>query len=392
MTLYDFDQVLDRRKSDSLKWRYYGDDVIPMWVADMDFVSPEPVLKALHERVDHGVYGYPVGLTYLPEEASGLQQLIMDRLACLYDWHILPQDLVLIPGVVTGFHIACHTLDAPRNGVLVQTPVYYPILNAADNTGKLFQEMELTLNLDGSYSVDWDLFADSITSETRLYILCNPQNPVGKVFSRTELGSLAEICLQRDVLICSDEIHCDLVYQGYKHIPIASLDPVVAQNTITLMAPSKTFNLPGLQCSFAIIQNRDLREKYIAACKGLVPWVNLMGQVAAEAAYRDGGDWLAQLLQYLEGNRDYLSDYVQSELPGFSMAEPQGTYLAWLDCNESRISGNPYEFFLKKAGVAFNDGKMFGRGGEGFVRINFGCPRSTLAEALERMKEALIEM
>ena len=252
--------------------------------------------------------------------------------------------------------------------------------------------MELTRNRDGSYSVDWDLFADSITSETRLFVLCNPQNPVGKVFSRAELESLAEICLQRDVLICSDEIHCDLVYQGYRHIPIASLDPVVAQNTVTLMAPSKTFNLPGLQCSFAIIQNRDLREKYIAARKGLVPWVNLMGQVAGEAAYRDGGDWLAQLLQYLEDNRDYLSDFVQGELPGLSMAEPQGTYLAWLDCRETRIPGNPHEFFLEKAGVAFNDGKIFGRGGGGFVRINFGCPRSILAEALERMKGALIEM
>ncbi|MFC2054426.1 MalY/PatB family protein [Chloroflexota bacterium] len=392
MTKYNFDQILDRRKSDSLKWRYYGDDVIPMWVADMDFVSPEPVLQALHERVDHGVYGYPVGLTQLPEKVSGLQQLIIDRLACLYDWHILAQDLVLLPGVVTGFHIACHTLVPPKNGVLVQTPVYYPILNAAKNTERLSQEMELTHNPDGSYSVDWDLFADSITSETRLFILCNPQNPVGKVFSRPELESLAEICLQRDVIICSDEIHCDLVYQGYRHIPIASLDPVIAQNTVTLMAPSKTFNLPGLQCSFAIIQNRDLREKYKVARKGLVPWVNLMGQVAAEAAYRDGGDWLAQLLQYLEGIRDYLYDYVQDELPGLSMAEPQGTYLAWLDCRATRISGNPYEFFLEKAGVAFNDGIIFGRGGDGFVRINFGCPRSTLAEAMERMKVALIEM
>ena len=392
MTHYDFDRIIDRRKSDSLKWRYYVDDVIPMWVADMDFVSPEPVLQALHERVDHGVYGYPVGLTHLPEKVSEFHQLIIDRLACLYDWHILPQDLVLISGVVTGFHIACHTLEAPGNGVLVQTPVYYPILNAADNTGKLSQEMELTRNRDGSYSVDWDLFADSITSETRLFVLCNPQNPVGKVFSRAELESLAEICLQRDVLICSDEIHCDLVYQRYRHIPIASLDPVVAQNTVTLMAPSKTFNLPGLQCSFAIIQNRELREKYMAARKGLVPWVNLMGQVAAKAAYRDGGDWLVQLLQYLEGNRDCLSDFVHSELPGLSMAEPQGTYLAWLDCRETRIPGNPYEFFLEKAGVAFNDGKIFGRGGDGFVRINFGCPHSILVEALERMKGALIEM
>lgn len=391
MTLYDFDQILDRRMSDSLKWRYYEDDVIPMWVADMDFISPEPVLQALHDRVDNGVFGYPVGLTHLPEKVLGLQQLIIDRLACLYDWHILPQDLVLIPGVVTGFHIACHTLEAPGNGVLVQTPVYYPILNAAKNTGKLSQEMELTHNRDGTYSVDWDLFADSINSETRLFIFCNPQNPVGKVFLRAELERLSEICLQSDVLICSDEIHCDLVFHGYRHIPIASLDPVVAQNTVTLMAPSKTFNLPGLQCSFAIIQNRELREKYMAARKGLVPWVNLMGQVAAEAAYRDGGDWLVQLLRYLEGNRDYLSDFVQGELPGLSMAKPQGTYLAWLDCRETKIPGNPYEFFLEKAGVAFNDGKIFGRGGEGFVRINFGCPRSTLAEALERMKCALIK-
>jgi cystathionine beta-lyase len=253
----------------------------------------------------------------------------------------------------------------------------------------LRQDVELACLPDGTYAVDWQAFDAGINEQTRLFILCNPHNPVGKVFREDELRRLAETCLKRGVVICSDEIHCDLVYHGYRHIPIASLGTEVAQNTITLIAPSKTFNLAGLQCGIAIIQNPSLRNKFRHAHQGLAGWVNVMGLVAAQAAYRFGEDWLQQLLVYLESNRDYLVEFVTEELHGVKVVKPQSTYLAWLDCRQTGIDGNPFEFFLKHARVALNDGAKFGKGGEGFVRLNFGCPRSLLAEALERMKIAL---
>lgn len=387
--LYDFDEVIDRQGSDSIKWHLYERGVLPMWVADMDFRAAEPVLQALRERVDHGVFGYPEMGSRNTSLMSDLSQVIVERMARLYNWEIQPDDLVFVPGVVTGFNLACHALAAPDGGVFVQTPVYYPMLHAAADTGSIHQEMQLTLDPDGTYSVDWELFERSLDKRTRLFILCNPHNPVGKMFSRDELLKTAEICLKRGVTICSDEIHCDLLFDGRQHIPMASLDPEIAQNTITLMAPSKTFNLPGLQCSFAIIQNPELRKRLAAARKGLVPWVNLMGLNAALAAYRDGGDWLAQLLTYLQANRDYLVNYVRENLPGIRLASPEATYLAWLDCREAGIRGNPSQFFLEKARIGFNDGEAFGKGGEGFVRMNFGCPRSLLTEGLNRMKNAL---
>ncbi len=387
--LYDFDEVIDRQGSDSIKWHLYERGVLPMWVADMDFRAAEPVLQALRERVDHGVFGYPEMGSRNTSLMSELSQVIVERMARLYNWEIQPDDLVFVPGVVTGFNLACHALAAPDGGVFVQTPVYYPMLHAAADTGSIHQEMQLTLDPDGTYSVDWELFERSLDERTRLFILCNPHNPVGKMFSRDELLKTAEICLRRGVTICSDEIHCDLLFDERQHIPMASLDPEIAQNTITLMAPSKTFNLPGLQCSFAIIQNPELRKRLAAARKGLVPWVNLMGLNAALAAYRDGGDWLTQLLTYLQANRDYLVNYVRENLPGIRVASPEATYLAWLDCRQAGIRGNPSQFFLEKARIGFNDGEAFGKGGEGFVRMNFGCPRSLLAEGLNRMKNAL---
>lgn len=381
--IYDFDQVIDRRASDSSKWNIYDPDVLPLWVADMDFVSPEPVIQALRQRVEHGLFGYPV-------EIPELKRTIVERMAHLYGWHVQVEDVVLIPGVVTGFHLVCHTLLSPDRAALVQTPVYPPILHAAKTTGVLHQEMELTHNSDGSYSVDWNAFEAAITQQTGLFILCNPHNPVGKVFCRHELERLAELCLRRGVYICSDEIHCDLIYPDHKHIPIASIDNEIAQNSITLIAPSKTYNIAGLECSFAIIPNRDLHKRYINSRKGLVSWVNLMGQTAALAAYQDGQEWLDQVLVYLQANRYYLADFVQNYLPGIQMAVPESTYLAWLDCRQAGIPGNPYQFFLEKGRVALNDGETFGQGGQGFVRLNFSCPRSILTEALDRMRTAYL--
>ncbi|MBN2149482.1 MAG: PatB family C-S lyase [Anaerolineales bacterium] len=388
--VYDFDQVIERRNTDSIKWLRYDPDVLPLWVADMDFTAPEAVIQALQERVAHGIFGYPP-VFGLPNELAELRGVLIDRLQRLYGWQVQAEELLFLPGVVTGFNLVCHALADAQGGVLVQTPVYPPFLNVAQNSGMLHQENMWLRVADGSYSIDWDSFESSITDQTRIFILCNPHNPVGRVFRRQELERIAEICLRRGVLICSDEIHCDLVFKGHPHIPVASLAPEIAQNTVTLMAPSKTFNIAGLQCSFAVIQNAELRERIRHAGGGLVGWVNVMGLVAGLAAYRDGQEWLDQLLIYLEANRDFLCQFVAERLPGVQMGSPEGTYLGWLDCRQAGMEGNPYDFFLKQARVALNNGVAFGSGGDGFVRLNFGCPRATLREALERMEKALVE-
>jgi len=385
---YDFDKIINRENSDSIKWRFYEKDVLPMWVADMDFVSPEPVIRALQKRIEHGIFGYPMGIMSPKDGIPELCGTLVERMKYQYKWEIDPEDIILLPGVVPGFNLACQTFAKPSDAVLIQTPVYPPILNVAERTGIQKQEMELTLNSDGSYSVDWQAFENSFTSETKMFILCNPHNPVGKVFTHDELTHFAEICMKKDVMIISDEIHSDLVFEGHPHIPIASIDSEVAQNTITLIAPSKTYNIAGLQFSVAIIQNPDLRKKIISEKDILLHWVNTMGIVAAQAAYMDGQNWLDEVLIYLEENRDYLYQYIKENLPGIKMAIPEGTYLGWLNCREAGIDSNPYQYFLEKGKVAFNDGETFGPGGHGFVRLNFACPRSILTEGLERMQKA----
>jgi len=382
--VYDFDRVIDRRNSDSVKWHYYG-DALPLWVADMDFVSPEPVVRALRERVEHGVYGYGA-------EPRELRDVVVERLARLYNWRVEPDAILFVPGVVTGFNQACHAVTSPGDGVLIQTPAYPPFFSVPKNVRLTLDEMELTRQADGSYTIDFDAFEAAITDRTRIFILCNPHNPVGRVFQREELERMAEICLRHNVVICLDEIHGDLIFNRHHHLPVASLTPEIEAHTITLIAPSKTFNIAGLSCSVAIVPNRELRDKFKAAHAGLVSHVNVLGFVAALAAYRDGQEWLDQVLAYLEANRDWLYQAVNEQLPGVRMGKPEGTYLAWLDCRDAGIPGNPFEFFLKEAKIALNDGVAFGKGGHGFVRLNFGCPRSTLVEALDRMKTALMTL
>ena len=385
--IYDFDQIIDRRSSDSIKWNLYG-DAIPLWVADMDFFSPEPVLRALRERVDHGLFGYG-------KEPPELRPLLVERLQRLYGWEVSPDALLLLPGIISGFNVAARAAAYPGDGLLVQTPVYFPFFRVPDNAHLLMNEMELTLRDDGQYEVDFDLFEETITGRTRLFILCNPHNPVGRVFTRDELERMAEICLRHDVVICSDEIHCDLVFEGHPHIPIASLSPEIARQTITLLAPSKTFNIAGIHASVGIITDPELRKRFEAARAGLVPRLGVLGYTAMLSAYCDGDDWLRQVLAYMQANRDFLYDYVKDNLPGITMEKPEGTYLAWLDCRGADLPGktqvprNAHNFFLEEAGVAMNDGATFGKGGEGFVRLNFACPRATLAQALEQMRQAL---
>jgi cystathionine beta-lyase len=385
---YDFDHVPDRRPTDSIKWNQFEADVLPLWVADMDFPVAEPIQRALRERTEHGFYGYPdthANRTPFLE----LREVLVDRMEQLYNWQVSPDELLFLPGVIVGLNLTCHALAEAGGNVLVQTPVYPPILQVAKNAGMERQDAMLERRSDGHYEIDWEAFEACLNKQTKLFILCNPHNPVGRVYRKDELERMAELCLKRGVVICSDEIHCDLLFKDKKHIPIASLDKEIAQNTITLMAPTKTFNIAGLQCSYAIVQNQELRKKLEQSMKGLVMWVNLLGLTATLAAYRDGQEWLEQVLHYLEGNRDYLYGFARDYLPLVQMVKPEGTYLGWLDCHNSGIRGNPCEFFLKEARVALNDGASFGKGGEEFVRLNFACTWVVLSQALERMKAAL---
>lgn len=382
---YNFDQIIDRRESDSAKWNWYPEEALALWVADMDFVSPEPVIAKLHQRVDHGIFGYPMP----PKE---LAETICQRMDTLYNWQISPDDIIYLPGLVSGTNLMCRMAGQPGDSILVQTPVYPPFLSAPANHGQSLDVAELTAVINGStisYEIDFDAFEQAIKPTTRLFILCHPHNPIGRGYTPDELARMAEICLRHNVILCSDEIHSDLLLGDTSHTPPATISPEIADNTITLLAPSKTFNIPGLGCSMAIVPNKKLRKRVEIAMAGIVPHVNVLGYWAALAAYREGQDWLTQVLAYLTANRDFVVDYVNNNLPGVRTTKPESTYLAWLDCRESGIEGNPHKFFLEEAKVALNNGKDFGQGGEGFVRLNFACSRTLLAQALNQMSEAL---
>jgi cysteine-S-conjugate beta-lyase len=382
MVEYNFDQGRDRSDTGSIKWLKYGEGVLPLWVADMDFVSPAPVAEALHQRIDHGIFGY----TAAPPE---LYHVIQECLKRLYNWTVQEEEIVFVPGVVTGLNLALMISTEPGEGVMAQPPVYFHLVDDPILRGRVLSDPPLVQKGD-TYEIDFHAFERAITPGTKIFLLCNPHNPVGRVFTEEELLKLADICRHYKMVICSDEIHCDLLYSGKRHIPIASLSPEIADNTITLMAPSKTYNLAGLGCAFAIIKNENLRKRWYEWSRGLIPNVNVLGYTAALAAYKDGQEWLDQILAYLEGNRVLLSEYVgKGYLPGVGLSKIEATYLGWLDCRNTAIAGNPFKFFLEKSHVALNDGAEFGKGGEGFVRLNFACPTHTLEEALERMSDSL---
>jgi cysteine-S-conjugate beta-lyase len=373
-----------RLGTDSVKWGLFDEEVLPLWVADTDFQSPAAVIDALRARVEHGVFGYPL---HPPE----LRDLVVARMWERYNWKISPKDMIFIPGVVPGFNLTCQLLTKPGESILVQPPVYPPIYNAAEKANVRNIRAELVRQSDCSYQVDFEAMEAAIEADTRCLIFCNPHNPVGKVYSREELERLAEICLRHKMTIISDEIHSDLVFSGNKHIPIASLSDEVAQSTVTLIAPSKTFNIAGLSCAVLICTNHELLKKIETASHGLLGDVNVLGLTAAIAAYREGAEWLEQMMKILEGNRDFVTDFIQKRLPQIKLHSPEATYLAWLDCTDLDLEEGPYKFFLKKAKVALNCGDDFGDGGKGFVRLNFGCSRELLTEALERMEKAIHE-
>ena len=373
---YNFDHVIDRRGTASAKWdKYQHQDIIPMWLADMDFPSPPAVIEALHQRVEQRVFGY----SRVPDE---LITVVLSMLLSEYGWEVQPEWLVWLPSLVAGLNLTCRAAAVRDEAVMTAVPVYPPFLTAPGLSRRHLTTLPL-IREGGRWTLDFDRLASLITPATRLFLLCNPHNPVGTVFTREELASLAGICDQYNLIMCSDEIHCGLVLDPDKvHVPIATLDPAIAHRTVTLMSPSKTFNLPG--CAFAIIPSEPLRQKFCRAMAGLVPGPNLFSCTAALAAYRDGGAWHTALLAYLRRNRDRVTQAI-NQMPGLSMDHVEATYLAWIDTREAGIA-EPGKFF-ENAGVGLGDGADYG--GPGFVRLSFACPQATLAEALTRMSRAM---
>ena len=381
---FDFDTVPDRRGTDSQKWqKYAGRDVLPLWVADMDFPAPPAVQAALHDRVEHGIFGYarPVPSTV---------DAVVDAMAARYGWTIDPAWLVWLPGLVVGLNVTAQAFAEPGDEVLCTTPVYPPFLTAPKNSGRVARAVPLALDrAAGRWAIDWEALERAVTSRTKLFFLCTPHNPVARVFRREELVRLAEFCLRHSLVLCSDEIHCDLILDpALPHVPTGTLGAEIARHTITLMAPSKTYNLPGLGTSFAIIPDPTLRARFVRATTGIVAEVNCLGYTACEAAYRDSEPWRQALLAYLRGNRDFLLEFVARELPGVVIEAPiEATYLAWLNVGRLGLA-HPVTHF-EPHGVGLSDGVFFGAPRGQYVRLNFGCPRAILAEALRRMKSAL---
>ncbi len=411
-----FDQVIDRRSTHSLKWTRYAKDVLPLWVADMDFPAPEPVREALRGAIEHGVFGYEM-------PSRKLAATVADRMQALYGWEVSPEMVLATPGIVSGFNVAARAACHPGEGILVQPPVYHPFLTVPENTGTVLQLAPLQ-QLSGikcrgrltrgaspgkritpaairqcaiCYDIDWQIFRSAFNSNgarTAMFLLCHPHNPTGQIYTRAQLERMAELCLVNGTIICSDEIHSELLLGGARHTPMASLSPEIARRTITLVSASKTFNVVGFFCGFAIIPDEKLRRRYRQVLERLTIHVNSLGLLAAEAAFCGRCEaWLESLRRYLTGNRDFLLEFAAQKLPGVRLTDPQATYLAWMDFSEliaqGKIGSDPGRFLLHQAKVAVNPGAEFGLGGKTFVRLNFGCPRATLLEALERIRKAV---
>jgi len=380
---YNFDKIIDRSNSYSIKyeptWRGKPADVLPLWVADMDFAAPPCVQKAIIRRAKHGIYGYS-------EPDAAYFDVTRKWFETRFNWSPQRDWLTITPGVVTALYIAVRSLTAPGDGIVIQQPVYYPFESGIKKNGRQLLVNELQYG-DGHYSIDFQDFEEKI-KQAKLFILCNPHNPVGRVWKTDELTRMGEICLRHNVIVIADEIHQDFVFPGHKHIVFATLNQDFANITVTCTAPSKTFNLAGLMSANIFISNKNLREKFkeeYAGCGLSQPGV--MGLIACKAAYQDGADWLEQLIDYLAGNIAFLKTYLSNHIPKIKLIEPEGTYLAWLDCNALGIPAQKIdETIIQKGKLWLSAGHTFGKGGKGFERINLACPRSVLRNALDRLK------
>jgi len=386
---YIFDEIIERHGTNSLKYdlaskRGMPDGILPFWVADMDFKSPPEVLEALSERVQHGIFGYSDALD--ESYFNALFKWYSNR----FGWHIRPEWIVKSPGVVFAICTAIRALTKPGDAVMIQQPVYYPFENSVkDNDRRLIVNQLLYSN--GRYNMNLEEFERLIVEKNvRLFILCNPHNPVGRVWTREELVRVGDICARYGVYVISDEIHQDFVYPGYRHQVFASLKPEYADITITCTAPSKTFNLPGLQISNIFISNETIRRLFVRELKKTgYSQPNVMGMIACQAAYEKGSEWLDQLIGYLTGNLSLTRDFIRNELPVVDLVEPEGTYLIWLDFSKYGLSDRELERILVyKAKLWLSSGHSFGAGGHGFQRMNIACPRAVLQTGLNRLKEA----
>lgn len=376
------DTVFERHGTDSKKWSLYPADVLPMWVADMDFPVAEPIIKALQERLQHPLLGYGVA-------QDNLRQTVVDYLWQRYAWRVLPEELVFLPGVEPGFNMALNALVADNAPVVLQMPNYAPLAQAPSHRDQPSIELPFKADSNGEYHTDMAELNTHLAG-AGAFLLSNPHNPLGKVFSGEELHMIGQACVDHDVLIISDEIHADILFDGRRHIPIASLSPQISSRTVTLMSASKAYNIAGLKTAFAVIQDPQLRKRFNAGRLGLVDSVNVLGLEATRAAYSACADWLREVNAYLQANRDYLAEAVRTRLPGVVMHLPQSTYLAWLDCSALGLE-DPYQFFLDSAKVGLSAGREFGPGCQQFVRLNFGCPRALLEEGIARMERSLRE-
>ena len=386
--LADFDAIIDRRNSDSAKWNRYDADVIPAWTADMDFLSPPAVTAALQRRVAHGIFGYSSAGGFAT--GGGLQEAVSARYRQLHDLDCSAADVLIVPSVVSGLYAICHHIAADES-ILIQTPNYWPFFSAADNAPRQTVSAPLVACQDGAldrYEIDFDVLEAAIQPQTRMLLFCNPHNPVGRAYRRDELEQLADFCLRHRLLICSDEIHAGLTYPEHRHLAIAGIDPEVAASTVTLNAATKSYNLAGFKLGVAIATNHDLLDWLGAYYRKVgLHSVSALGLVAAEAAFRHGQPWLDGLLAYLRDNRDYAIDFALREMPALRPACPEATYLLLLDCAATPFADDPVQFFLDEARVALS-GNFGPQGYPNLARLNFGCPRATLREMLERMAAA----
>ena len=392
---YNFDEIRLRKDTNCSKWDelkaiFGSDDIIPMWVADMDFAAARPIVEAIQERATHEFYGYT-------EPGNGLIEAVVERMKKKFDWRIHPEWVVFTPGVIPAINIAVRSLTRPGDEVILQEPVYYPFFSAVRQNGCQISTNELRLS-NGRYEIDFgDLerkFHSKIgmrdmPSRVKAIVLCNPHNPIGRLWNREELSRLGKIVIGNGATVISDEIHCEIIFKGSKHTSFATISQEFEQNCIVCMAPSKTFNLAGLKASSIIIPNNKLREKFNEAKVG-IGTPNLFGFVAMEAAYRYGDEWLEQVLDYLYGNLEFTIEYFEKKIPKIKVIRPQATYLLWLDCRELGLNDITLRSFMREnARVGLDDGFLFGAGGSGFQRMNIACPRGILKGALGQIETAV---
>jgi cystathionine beta-lyase len=389
--IWNFDETVKREgtfcvKYDLRKEIFGKPDVIPMWVADMDFKTPDFVIDSLHKRLDHEICGYSFRP---PEYFASISAWMKNR----HGWIIDNEWICFSPGIVPALNFCTLAYTKPGDSIIVQPPVYFPFFSAVEAHGRklIFNNLQESA---GRYRMDFDQLMEIITPDTRMIMISNPHNPVGRIWTREELEALADICLRNNIIIISDEIHSDLVMPGYKHIPLASLSEEIASKTITLIAPSKTFNLAGLSTSSVIISNPELRKSFNAIVENLhVGNGNLFGTIASISAYTNGQEWLEQLITYLSGNIRLVEDFCRERIPQIIPVTTEATYMIWLDCRKLGMKGRELNsFFINQTGVGLNEGSTFGNGGEGYMRMNVATTRKTLQKALEQIEKAVSDL